>query len=102
MEEELRGAIAGMRVVCCTYRANPRRVHPLMIVVNDRGERVLHCWQIEGTSSSGRTMPCWGNFVIAGITDLEVEDATFPHTPRDYDPDRFRHVVCAVPVTPRR
>ncbi|HYH64524.1 MAG TPA: WYL domain-containing protein [Urbifossiella sp.] len=96
-ESALRGAITNQHVVTCTYRGCPRTVHPLVVLVNDDGERVLHCWQVAGESSSGRTPPFWDNFTIHQITDLEVTPETFTGPPADYNPGRFSEILCAVP-----
>ena len=70
----------------------------MMIIISDAGEHILHCWQIGGASSSGRTVPCWGNYAIENITDLVVEEETFPGPPPEiYNPDRFSRIVCQIP-----
>jgi hypothetical protein len=102
MEEELRRAIAGLKVIRCTYLDQHRCIHPLAIII-DAAARVLLCWQIGGATSTGRTVPCWGYFMIAGITDLVVEEEeTFPGAPAGYDPDHYPRIVCTVPRNPNR
>jgi hypothetical protein len=100
VQQTLSEAIASLSVIRFTYRGCPRRVHPLIVLINDDDELVLSGWQVEGTSSSGRTIPDWGNYTLSGITELVVEAETFSAPPPDYNPDRYRRIVCAVPKSP--
>lgn len=93
------GAIRSQRVVSCVYDRYERTVHPLVLLMNNDQEYVLHCWQVGGATSSGRSIPCWSNFKISEISRFQVTPDHFSSTPPDYNPDRFENIVCMVPNT---
>lgn len=93
----VRDAIGEMRVMQCTYNGAHRVVHPLLVLEKDDGSYVLHCWQVDGESTSNRSPPCWGHFAMATMEDVEVLPQTFNGAPDDYNPDRYRNSVCRVP-----
>ena len=101
VEAQIRAAIAGQNVITCTYLGHPRTVHPLVLFDPREGSRAVACWQIAGTSSTGRTPPFWDTFTLSRIADLVVTPEVFTVTPEGYNPasNRYARVLYAVPRT---
>ena len=81
-------AVRERRVIIFNYSGLPRVLEPHACgVAAATGEPVLHGYQTEGGSVSGK-LPGWRTFAVAGIRDLVVGEKTFTLPRPGYDAER--------------
>ena len=85
MNPQIVRAIHERRRLQLRYGWGIRWVEPHAYGVTAEGHEVLRCYQIGGTSSSGRPVG-WKLLRVDEITSLNVEEDTFPRPRFDYDP----------------
>lgn len=76
MQELIKQAIAGKRLLQFEYHGHHRLIEPHVLGVHS-GETQVLGYQTGGTSGSGG-VPDWRRFVLSGIANLKLTDKTFP------------------------
>jgi hypothetical protein len=95
-------AIRKYRVATCTYQDHQRTIFPLVLLRDKHGRLAIHVWQIDGSTHSGRAVPCWENLDVDEIRDFATSGELFTASqiPAAYNPDRFVEKLCWVPKPP--
>jgi hypothetical protein len=75
IDQALRAAIAGKRLVTFSYQGRPRKAEPHDYGVN-KGKVRLFCYQVGGESRSGK-LPDWRLLEVSDISGLRITDETF-------------------------
>jgi hypothetical protein len=78
IDQALRAAIAGRRLVNFSYQGRDRKAEPHDYGIN-KGKTRLFCYQVGGESRSGK-LPDWRLLEVPDISGLTVTDETFPGT----------------------
>jgi len=97
MHATLSDAIKTRRVVQFVYGGHLRMVQPHMLAANELGHYALSGWFVAGFSRE-RT-PGWREYLLSGISQLQVTDATFPGPRPGYNPTggaKFPTVYCRI------
>lgn len=76
VDQALRAAIAGRRLVNFSYQGRPRTVEPHDYGIN-KGRARFFCYQVGGESRSGK-LPDWRLLEVSDISGLEVTNESFP------------------------
>lgn len=84
MHATLIEAIKERRVIQFIYRRHLRVIEPHMLAANELGHYVLSGWFIAGYSRESTLG--WREYFVAGISQLQVTDATFPGPRPGYNP----------------
>ena len=96
IEQALRVAIAGRRLVQMTYSGAPKKVAPHALFYSTGGQLLLHGWLVPDAPADS---PQGGkNFDLRHVSEAHVTDAPFtPDTAFDPAARRFRYgMVCSV------
>jgi hypothetical protein len=96
-EELLTQAIRTRRVVSAWYRGTGagglRLFYPHVLYQASSGELLVDAFQVDGATSSGR-LPEWRVFMLAGLRDIEVQEAVFLPLPQlDLASPRYRQRI---------
>ena len=83
MNQVICNAIYNRRVLKFTYHGHPRVVEPHAYGLSRAENEVLRCYQIGGTSDSGR-VPCWRLMVVDRIESLTVTKQHFDNVRPGY------------------
>jgi hypothetical protein len=75
IDQALRAAIAGKRLIMFSYHGHPRKAEPHDYGVN-KGKVRLLCYQVGGESRSGK-LPNWRLLDVPDISGLRITDETF-------------------------
>ena len=95
MEAMLFDAIKARRVIQFIYRGHLRAVEPHMLGANELGHYALSGWFVAGYSRE--SAPGWREYLLSGISHLQITDATFPGPRTGYNPTggtKFPRVYC--------
>jgi hypothetical protein len=86
-------AIRGQHLLGFRYDGRPRVVEPHIYGVNTKGHPVLSAYQLLGGSVSGERVG-WKMFLVRGMDDIRMLEATFRRPRDDYNPadPAFSHV----------
>lgn len=104
-EATLTQAIRARRVVAGRYAASGdtrvRVFYPHLLYRSAAGELIVEVFQVDGPSRGGK-LPDWRALKVAGLRELEVQDAVFLPVPRvDLVSRRYRREILAQCVEPR-
>ena len=69
-------AIKNRNILEFTYKGHYRVVEPHAYGLSLRGNEMLRCFQVGGTSHSGK-VPCWRPILVSQITSLVVTEKHF-------------------------
>lgn len=95
MHTTLSDAIKTRRVVQFVYQGHHRVVEPHMLAANELGHYALSGWFVAGYSHE--TRPGWREYLVSGISQLQITDATFPSARPGYNPTggtKFPTIYC--------
>lgn len=60
-----------------TYNDEKRVVEPHVVGLTKDNRLMVRGYQVDGKSSSGRALPCWGLFEVSNIKNLVLTDRRF-------------------------
>ncbi len=84
IEEMLRKAVRGKYRVQFVYEGAAKVVEPHMVAHNMQGHLLLHGWFFRGDAKYGESG--WQNYMLAGISNLEILQECFPGARFGYNP----------------
>lgn len=76
-------AIENRKLMEFNYDGNFRIVEPHTVGISKTGKEMLSAYQIDGNSNRGE-VPCWGQFSISKIENLNVLSDKFTGTRNGY------------------
>lgn len=82
-------AIENRKILEFYYDENHRIVEPHTVGISKTGKEMLSAFQTEGGSNRG-SVPCWGQFSLSKIENLQVLDESFSGTRPGYTRDDSR------------
>lgn len=76
-------AIENRKLLEFTYDGYFRIVEPHTVGISRTGKETLAAFQIDGDSNRG-SVPCWGQFSVSKIENLQILDEIFTRTRPGY------------------
>lgn len=95
MHATLCEAIKSRHLVHFVYDGHPRVVEPHMLATNELGHYALSGWFVAGYSHE--TRPGWREYLLSGISELQIAHSTFPGPRPGYNPaggTKFPTIYC--------